>query len=243
MNADGSDRTYLVHGDNPAWSPDGSMIAFAEYDWYMGYDKLSIINSDGSGLRELVSFNDGPVYGPAWSPKGDQIAFSWSNNDPPYNNEIFIVNSDGSGLTNLTSGQGGYEPLKWSPDGSQIVFGFDGDIYVMNADGTERTNITNSPLLYEGLDSWSPDGKKISYDCDNQICVMNPDGSGKIIITDEKGIYSSSTWSPNSSQLAFIKSHYYPTDPIFIVNSDGTGMTLLTDLPSSTVKGQPAWQP
>lgn len=53
-------------GDFPAWSPDGSQIAFSDYDG------LSVMNADGSELRQLAS----DVYEPSWSPDGRKIVGS-----------------------------------------------------------------------------------------------------------------------------------------------------------------------
>jgi hypothetical protein len=53
---------------NPAWSPDGTKIAF------MRDGDIWVMNADGSGLVQLTT---DPVYedDPAWSPDGTKIAF------------------------------------------------------------------------------------------------------------------------------------------------------------------------
>jgi hypothetical protein len=51
VNIDGKITQTLVDGWSPAWSPDGKRIAFFRWDNERNYSGLSIINSDGSGVR------------------------------------------------------------------------------------------------------------------------------------------------------------------------------------------------
>lgn len=87
----------------PAWSPDGSRIAFAQTQYYT-YDIL-IVNSDGTGLRRLANALD--ASDPAWSPDGNMISYGafsnsrglcWDLTGPNYNCNLFIrtVAIDGS---------------------------------------------------------------------------------------------------------------------------------------------------
>ena len=66
-------RTLVdVHGTNPRWSPDGTMIAFVstfEFCCYTG--ELRVVNADGTGERVVASGAYEP--GVAWSPDGMYI--------------------------------------------------------------------------------------------------------------------------------------------------------------------------
>ena len=57
-----------VHDIEPAWSPDGSRIAY----WHDG--ALRIMRADGTKKREVYAGNGG-AWAPAWSPDGKNIAF------------------------------------------------------------------------------------------------------------------------------------------------------------------------
>ncbi len=156
MNADGSGQTRLTTTGRttgvylqPAWSPDGSRIAFN-----LAQGDLYLINPDGTGLSQLVPNGRHP----AWSPDGTRIAYTSGS-------EIYLVNSDGSGLTNLTDDPAGDFLSTWSPDGTRIAFesvnrdgGTNGlrEIYVMNADGSGQTNLSNTPLAREAFPKWRP---------------------------------------------------------------------------------------
>ncbi len=113
MNADGTEPTNITRNSYfdayPAWSPDGTKIAFTSYR-YLNYD-IYTMNSDGTEQTRLTS-STGLDAHPAWSPDGSKIAFQ-SNRD--YNSEIYAMNQDGTGQTRLTS-NGAYDAYpSWQP--------------------------------------------------------------------------------------------------------------------------------
>src|SRR5687767_12611340 len=73
MNPDGSAPRQLVPSSvsrsvGPvAWSPDGRRLAFLDQQ-----DRLSVVNSDGSGHRVIA--NHVWRLKPSWSPSGEEIA-------------------------------------------------------------------------------------------------------------------------------------------------------------------------
>ena len=124
----------------PAWSPDGSELAFAHYDPYslgvedkdressnaLGGMLLYSIGPDGSGLRQMArSSIRAETLNLAWSPDGMGILLStpgpsdWleDSRGPLQRGSVQLVRADGSGLYTLA--QGAY--ASWSPDGSRIA--------------------------------------------------------------------------------------------------------------------------
>ena len=242
MNADGSGLVQLTENDSddrdPAWSPDGSRIAFAsdrgndvqKYDIY-------VMNADGSGVEQLT---DGCSNGnPAWTPDGDRIAFV-SRGD------IYVMNVDGSGVEQLTG---------TPPESCAYLFLSDRDgeaaWYIRNADGSVEPYeldwdswFTNA--VYAGPD-WSPDGSRIALrsrrDGQFGVYVMNADGSGlEELSANDVTFVRGVGWSPDGDRVAFgAVSGYYDDAEIYVVNVDGSGVVPLTD--NEQHDFMPTWSP
>jgi dipeptidyl aminopeptidase/acylaminoacyl peptidase len=159
MNADGTNPVSLTTDSaddtGPAWSPDGTMIAFTtdrDVD-----REIYLMNADGSNEHNIT--NDSSLdFEPAWSPDGTRIAFR-SNRDGTF--DVHVMNADGSGETNLTEAPDNDAHPSWSPDGTRIVFyaARDGnnEIYLMNPDGSGQTRVTT-----EAASDLDPDWQTVS---------------------------------------------------------------------------------
>jgi hypothetical protein len=80
----------------PAWSPNGSRIAFMSNR--PGNNEIYTMRSDGTGVVRLTN-NQVNDSSPDWSPAGTKIAFSSDRSGISENNfEIYTMNADGSGI-------------------------------------------------------------------------------------------------------------------------------------------------
>ena len=251
MNADGSGRIKLTDdwGDHrdPAWSPDGSKIAFSSVS--DGLRDIHVMNADGSGRRR-VTHDEFQNEEPTWSPDGNRIAYtSWRDSD----RQIIVVNVDGSALTQITDGPEDYDSPAWSPDGNRIAFvsGKDdgSNIYVMNPDGTERDLLYEAPGWISST-AWSPDGSRIGFDLDvlgqwpynEELHVINTDGSGLERLTYRRGRDSNPAWSPDGSKLVFMLDPFgSQASEIYIMVDFRIHYQRLTDNEHSDFF--PAWSP
>jgi TolB protein len=102
MNADGSNVVRVTNAlpgsdDWPAWSPDGTKIAFSPNE--NNNLHIAIVDADGSNRTRVTSaLEDAQM--PAWSPDGTKIAFSLFATSA---RQIFVIAPDGSGQVQVTA--------------------------------------------------------------------------------------------------------------------------------------------
>jgi Tol biopolymer transport system component len=155
MNEAGGQQRLILEGylRQPAWSPDGSRIAFVCL--FGDMPEICVANRDGTSMTYLTSGPD-EYWSPAWSPDGQKIAFSSLRAG---NSEIYVMNADGSGVVRLTFDEGADGEPAWSPDGEWIAFvswrDGNAEIYLMRADGSGQTRLTDNPAL-DGSPAWQP---------------------------------------------------------------------------------------
>ena len=102
----------------PAWSPNGTKIAFmSSRD---GDENIYVMDSNGTNQIRITPNTSNETH-PVWSPDGLKIAF---RSDRDGNFEIYTMNADGTGQTRLTSKTTWQTDMyaAWSPDGSKIAF-------------------------------------------------------------------------------------------------------------------------
>jgi TolB protein len=173
-----------------AWSPDGRLMACANYGQTDARETgLWILrSSDGGGLTQLTSNPGGADEPGDFSPDGTQIVFLHSVNQvkdapdrlPDRVSGLFVIGVDGTGLRRLTP-EGMHLDVfngSWSPGGDHILFVARTDpsharaIWEVNADGSGLRQLpiagcggalsdpTSVDCSYPG---WSPDGTKIVF--------------------------------------------------------------------------------
>ena len=238
MNPDGTGQTRLTTDGasdfGPAWSPDGTKIAFNR-----GFD-IFVMNADGSTQTRLTSAATMNI-APSWSPDGTKIAFHSSRDG---NFEIYVMNADGSNPTRLTSNAAGDFAPAWSPDGQRIVFRSNRDgnneIYMMAKDGTGQTRVTVN-TADDQEPKFSGDGTKIIFTRafpTRQIMVINADGTNPVQLTSAGNNFFP-TVSPDGKRIAFV-SDRDGNHEIYAMSFNGNLQTRLTN--NFTIEDYPAWQ-
>jgi len=180
---------------SPAWSPDGSKLAFSSDR--TDKRQIYLINPRGGEADALTSVEDG-VGGFAWSPDGKTIAYTATeakpaaikDRDKKYGEfqvveqdhrmtHLFSIDLSTRATRTLTSGPFTVGSFAWSPDGRSIAFdhrvnpalanGGSADISIVTvADAAIRKLVTQ-----DGPDSrpvWSPDGSRIAF----ETAMANP---------------------------------------------------------------------
>ncbi|CAG0929528.1 Tol-Pal system protein TolB [Thermoflexales bacterium] len=158
VQADGSQVRRLtdttVREEKPAWSPDGSRIAFMSTR--DGNAEVYVMGADGSDPTRLTDHPASDL-NPAWSPDGRLIAFNSTRGTGQFG--IYVMNSDGSNVRSVLNGNAWFEKPAWSPDGKQIAFYSNRDgnaeVYVIDINGTNLRRITYQ-AGWDGQPAWSP---------------------------------------------------------------------------------------
>ena len=250
MNADGTNVVQL--SDNtafdvqPAWSPDGTRMAFASNRAGNGIiNDVYVMNADGTNVVRLTS-DPADDQQPVWSPDGTRIAFV-SNRDG--NNEIYVMNADGTSVVRLTNDLGNDVQPAWSPDATKIAFVSNrtgnNEIYAMHTDGTNVVRLTTDNAD-DGAPAWSPDGTQIALrsnrDGNPDIYVMHADGTNAVRLTRSPTLNDEPAWSPDGTRIAFVSNRGRPEGrDIYVMNADGTNVLRLTTGPADNIG--PRWRP
>jgi Tol biopolymer transport system component len=202
MRHNGTHRTDLTRGhcqsascsgeEDPAWSPDGSRIAFIRL---VGETHaLFAMRADGTHRVQVIPAPGGRYedWGPAWSPNGRQLVFRrWDGVRETA--ALFVVRADGTNLRRITPWTLDLNNRPdWSPDGRWILFQKpDGrgrtQLCLIHPDGMGLRQITHSRIWRWG--EFSPDGTMITAlrepgeITQDDIYIMQLDGSGVESVT------------------------------------------------------------
>ena len=252
VNADGTGVTNLTNtgsgdGDNfPAWSPDGTRIAFARIPAGSNLE-IYTMNADGTNQTRLTNNSSTYDNHPAWSPDGQKIVFTSNRDLGGSGYDIYTMNSDGTGVTRLTTDGAGNVTPAWSPDGTKIAFqrgtsvsGY--QVYVMNANGTGA-----APLASGEIPDWSPDGTKLVFgrritSSDYEVFSMNANGTSQVNLTNTPSALDDlPAWSPDGTKIVFSSNRTGVANRrLYTMNPNGTSQTALT---AGTTDVRSDWQP
>lgn len=179
----GNDR---VHNFLPAFSPDGTRIAFTSNR--DGNNEIYVMNVDGSGVRRLTR-HPGIDTTPTWSPSGTHVAFV-SERDGTQN--IWRVDAQGLEQPVKLTHESAVDRPTWSPPPlNEIAYtsrtgGAGYDIKIIDV----ASGVTRAITTGEGSNespAFSPTGRHIAFVTSrwgkSQIAVIGRDGRGLRQIT------------------------------------------------------------
>ena len=180
---------------SPAWSPDGSKLAFISDR--TDKRQIYLISPQGGEADALTSVEDG-ISSFAWSPDGKTIAYTATeakpaaikDRDKKYGEfqvveqdhrmtHLFSIDVVARATRTLTSGSFNVGSFSWSPDGKSIAFDHRVNPALANSGSADISIVTVADasvrklVTQKGPDShpvWSPDGSRIAF----ETAMANP---------------------------------------------------------------------
>lgn len=282
MAADGTERRRLTDTEpagndaagagGPAWSPDGTHIAFSAQIGTLEEDQrlteIYVMRADGTDVRRLTT-NEAADGSPSWSPDGERIAFTRISEPGTASarSGIVVIDADGVNETQITEASLPSFDVSpaWSPDGSRIAFtraspitGSDGPgtgIYVVSSQAGDPQKLTDDG----GDPDWSPDGTKLAFtsfrDAFGQTCFHECGPSGEIYVleiesgeaerlTESEANDGSPAWSPDGRYIAFWSDRSNPeAHENEIYLMTATGADVRRITDNDVWDLEPAWRP
>lgn len=221
----------------PAWSPDGTRIAFVSDRDQDLRTELYVMDADGSNERQL---SDGAYIDrdPYWTVDGRLVYMhGWK--------QAFMMDVD-SGTQQWIGN--GFMP-RLSPDESALLYyieannSYETHVYTIDMHDHRITDLTSGASHNWG-GVWSPDGSTIAFMSNRggkpNIFTVRPDGSRLMPITSGANDFSPA-WSPDGTQIVYASSDTFGRLQLTIVDADGGNLRVITS--GKRDSRAPAWRP
>jgi Tol biopolymer transport system component/DNA-binding winged helix-turn-helix (wHTH) protein len=191
----------------PAFSPDGSRIAFSSCLGRAGVlTEIWVMNSDGSNAQQLTP--DATAGGQSvWYPDGRHILFESGVNG---RREVFLMDVDTRQQREITEFDQDAGRIALSPDGTQLAYspsvGGVVNIWLKDLAAQKTKQITFDKELL-GFPMWSPNGKFLSAELKRgksiNIAILPSSGGAATQLTFGSGTRFPGGWSPDGDKIVF----------------------------------------
>lgn len=186
VRADGTSPAEIdATGIQPAWSPDGSLIAFQTA---FQHGEVAVVRPDGTDRRTI--FVGGNAASPVgWSPSGRYLLVVAEDQTSIPQWRLYRVDVQSGDPPALVPGHGRF--ADWSPDSTRLAVqltpctrdGCPQELVTMDPDGTNSVHVASAQA--PGPPRWSPEGERIIFEDGGEIQSATPDGSSTANLTND----------------------------------------------------------
>jgi Tol biopolymer transport system component len=211
---DGAIRAPIVTRGGPAWSPDGTRIAFICWDGFG--DELCIVDAKGTARQQVTTLGGAEeragdaarssVTSMAWSPHGAALAVAVQSEGQGGSSGIFRVELDarsGKRLTKLTANA----PIVWEAATDDLIFSAQvegrSDVYRLAAAGGKPEPIT-SALVDGAREPDVADNGAIAVVSGDRIGIMQPANTDATFLEEAGLACAAPALGADANQLAFL---------------------------------------
>jgi len=232
---------------DPAFSPDGSTVAFVRTNVGGMVSELFTVPAKGGEAKRLT-FDNRTICGSlAWTADGKEILFSSSRSGSP---NLWRISASGGAPQPASGGSVNATSPAISLKGNQLAYEqklFQDDIWRLDLTGKKLRPGSPVPVIAAtGVNirpQYSPDGRKIAFESSRsgytEIWVCDSDGSNCDAFTSLRGVSGAPRWSPDGRYLAFESRPEAHTE-IYIAEVGGGQPHLLSTFPGFD-NGGPNW--
>ena len=251
---DGSELVTLTSGPEfealPAYSPDGTLIAFEAQQPDHSFDVLVMPADGGERIRVIEGLaENSPI---AWSPDSRHVAVAARPVGGGMSDatQIVIGGIDDPGAVRLGAADVfGGDPA-WSPDGRRIAFHRSAccgealdSLWVIDIDGSNAHEIapgiwdSRVPIMSghsrsnpggSAQPTWSADGRRLAFlgrgvGDRHDVYVVDADGRNLRNVSNSPEEENRVAWSPDGARLAFVRNPDHSDTNAFFVVADADG--------------------
>jgi len=207
-DTDGYNPQTLLTSDqpimSPAWSPDGSQLAYVSFE---GRQAEIFTHNIRTGVRKSRSKFPGLNGSPAWSPDGKKLALTLSKDGNP---DIYILTLANNKLQRVTNHWSIDTEAVWTVDGKSIIYTSSRSgkpqLYRQSVTGKAKPERLTFEGRYNASASVSADGKHVAYVHGEgntyRIAVLDLATKSSRILTDGP-LDESPGYAPNNSMILF----------------------------------------